>query len=76
MRRVPLCPGCKTPVTEVHRVAWFFSGLTVAGCLSFFIIGLFILPFTPLLLFMPTMYKCKQCGHWWRENQIKEHMEM
>jgi len=76
MERVALCPGCKTPAIKINRWAWFIGGLSTAGCLSFFVIGLFLLPLTPLLLFMPTMYKCKQCGHWWRENQIKEHMEM
>lgn len=74
-RRVPLCPGCKTPVIEINRLVWFFSGLAVSGCLSFFVVGLFLLPFTPLLLLMPTVYRCKQCGHSWNKKEITDYLE-
>jgi len=75
-RKVPLCPSCKIPVQKYSRAVWFLSGLATAGCLTWFVIGLFLLPFTPLLLLIPPLYKCKQCNSWWREHEIKETMEV
>lgn len=75
-KEIPLCPTCEIPVQKFGRLAWFFTGLFTAGCLTVIVVGVFLLPLTPLLLLMPPIYRCKQCGIWWRRSQIKEKAEI
>lgn len=61
-KKVPHCPNCHSQrVHEISKWIWVLFWMLVSCMLSIIVVGLFMLLLTPLLLFIPSFYVCRNC---------------